>query len=72
MNGEGDVAEKKDSKQHVEGINRLVAEARKYYKVAKADNNLKIVYFDENEGRHAFPPKIKEEVYHWLDMQLKK
>jgi hypothetical protein len=36
-----------------------------------ADKKLKTICFDENGGGHSFPPKVKEEVYKWLDSYLK-
>jgi hypothetical protein len=35
-------------------------------------DRLKTIYFDENGGFHAFPPKVNETVYAWLDSYLKK
>jgi dienelactone hydrolase len=69
--GNGDDKQRIDSKRHVEGTQLLDAEARKYYKTLGADKKLKTIYFDENGGGHSFPPKVKEEVYKWLDSYLK-
>ena len=33
--------------------------------------NLKFLYFDEEGGRHAIPPKVKKNIYDWLDDQLR-
>lgn len=70
--GNGNDKQKLDSKRHVEGTKLLDTEARKYYKALGVDNKLKTIYFDENGGGHSFPPKVKEEVYQWLDSYLKK
>lgn len=70
--GADDTRQKQNSKRHVEGTQLIDTEARRYYKSADANNNLKTIYFDENGGGHAFPPKVKEQVYHWLDSYLKK
>jgi len=70
--GSVNAKQKMDSKKHVEGTKLLDKEARRYYKAVNADKNLKIIYFDENGGEHSFPPKVKEEVYSWLDSYLKK
>jgi len=67
----GDSKQKMDGKKHIERTQLLEEEARKYYKAVSADSHLKTIYFDENSGEHAFPPKVKEEVYSWLDSYLK-
>jgi len=69
--GNGNSKQQNDSKRHVTGTEVLDAEARRYYKRKNADQNLKTIYFDENGGSHSFPPKVKEEVYQWLDRNLK-
>lgn len=70
--GDGDDKQRLDSKRHVEGTQLLDTEARKYYQALGADKNLKTLYFDESGGNHSFPPKVKKEVYEWLDSFLKK
>lgn len=70
--GKGSDKEKDESKRHVEGTQLLDREARVYYKAKKADDRLKTIYFEEAEGNHIFPLKVKEEVYTWLDGWLKK
>lgn len=70
--GADDERQRQNSKRHAGETQRIDAEARKYYKAANAGNNLKTIYFDEDGGRHAFPPKVKEQVYQWLDSYLKK
>ena len=70
--GDGNDKQKLDSKRHVEGTRLLDAEAGKYYKSLRVNKNLRTIYFDENGGGHSFPPKVKEEVYEWLDSYLKK
>lgn len=70
--GAGDAKQIQDSKRHVEGTQLLYTEAKKYYVSENVGNQLKVIYFDENGGAHSFPPKVKEEVYAWLDSYLKK
>jgi len=70
--GNGDDKQKLDSKRHAEGTKLMEAEAGIYYKALNAGNSLKTIYFDEGGGAHAFPPKVKEEVYNWLDAYLKR
>ncbi len=60
------------SEEHVKSTERLYQTAMKYYERENANDKLKVVYFDEDKGRHAFPPKVKEGVYTWIDSYLKK
>lgn len=69
--GKGDVSEEYYSKKHVKETETLASEAGEYYKIKKAEKNLKIIYFDEEGGNHAIPPKVKEEIFNWLDSNLK-
>lgn len=41
-----------------------------YRRVGKPDN-FQVIYFDEDGGRHAFPPNVKSRVYNWIDQHLK-
>lgn len=34
-------------------------------------SDIETVLFEENEGRHCFPPQLKEQAYKWLDSHLK-
>lgn len=42
-----------------------------YLKEGKG-NGLDTLLFEENGGRHSFPPKVKEQAYQWLDEHLRK
>ncbi len=58
------------SKWHVESTKKLVRKARvKYSEIGESDN-LEVIYFDENNGYHSFPPNIKNKVYEWIDKQM--
>lgn len=70
--GNGTEKERVESARHVRDTELLYAEALKYYKAAKTESKLKVIYFDEANGNHCFPPRIKEQVYEWLDSYLKK
>jgi hypothetical protein len=49
----------------------MVAYARKTYQESEADAHLSAIYFDEDEGNHAFPPGVRASAYRWLDGYLK-
>lgn len=34
-------------------------------------SDIETVLFEENGGRHCFPPLLKEQAYQWLDTHLK-
>lgn len=59
------------SKKHVESTKRIEEYAKKRYKKLEAESALKTIYFDENDGDHAFPPGVKREAYEWIDKYLK-
>ena len=59
------------SKAHVEETRVIENHARDRYSQLNASDNLKVIYFDEGGGNHAFPPNVKEEAYQWLDGHLK-
>jgi dienelactone hydrolase len=69
--GKEDDKEKVNSIDHVKGTQILYNEAFSYYATVKSDKNLKVIYFDEDGGRHAFPPKLKRQVYEWIDSYFK-
>ncbi|MEM1219159.1 MAG: prolyl oligopeptidase family serine peptidase [Bacteroidota bacterium] len=48
-------------------MERYVSQA--YANYGKSEN-LKFLYFDEEGGRHAIPPRVKKNIYGWLDAQL--
>lgn len=70
--GKEDEKEKANSISHVKDTKTLYDESFKKYNSQKSGKNLKVIYFDEDNGRHAFPPKVKDEVYAWIDSYLKK
>lgn len=70
--GKGDAREKLNSANHVKSTQQLYREALPYYAKTNSVKNLQVIYFDENEGKHSFPPVVKERVYQWIDSYLKK
>lgn len=70
--GMGDEVDEYYSKKHVKGTETLASEAGKYYTIKGAEKNLKTIYFDEEGGNHSIPPKVKVEIFNWLDSNLKK
>jgi dienelactone hydrolase len=64
-------AEKANRAEHVAMTKRLETTAKKYYQWKGAANNLTAIYFDENNGQHSYPAKVKEETFLWLDKLLK-
>lgn len=70
--GDGDSGQRAASAAHVANTRALEAKARARFVAAKAGSQLVTLYFEENGGAHSFPPKVKEEVYRWLDVQLKR
>ena len=58
------------SEKHVEETRQIEAHARETYRELDANDNLRVIYFDESGGNHAFPPGIKEQVYQWLDEHI--
>ncbi|MDO3641102.1 S9 family peptidase [Mucilaginibacter sp. L3T2-6] len=63
--------EKTKSIDHVKATRLLYNEALPYYATLKSGKDLKVIYFDEDGGRHAFPTKLKRQVYEWIDSYLK-
>lgn len=60
------------SQDHVQETKEMVHYAQQNYTAHKASGALDAIYFDEEGGNHAFPPKVKEQAYQWLDKYLKK
>jgi acetyl esterase/lipase len=58
----------KDDNFDVGGVKKAVTEAQKVYDLLGQPKNLVARYPD---CEHDFPPEIREEVYDWLDQQLK-
>jgi len=58
------------SKKHVAETQEIEARARKCYECDSASRNLQAIYFDENGGKHDFPPIVREQTYAWLDQNL--
>jgi hypothetical protein len=59
------------SKAHVQETRDMEAHARKTYLQYHVGDNLKVIYFDENDGNHDFPPQVREQSYKWVDRHLK-
>ena len=56
-----DVEEYKHIEQYVQPV----------YDQLGATDQFKVIYFDEEGGRHAMPPNLKKTIYAWLDAHLK-
>jgi hypothetical protein len=69
--GQDNPKNKASSIDHVKSTEKLYNEAFSYYKKLESGENLKAIYFDEGGGRHAFPPKVKKQVYAWIASYLK-
>jgi dienelactone hydrolase len=69
--GQENAQNKTNSTNHVKSTQKLYNEALSYYKNLKLGKNLKVIYFDEDGGRHGFPPKVKKQVYAWIASYLK-
>ena len=41
------------------------------YKRQGSADHFKVLYFDEDGGQHAMPPRTKQEIYDWIDTYLK-
>lgn len=70
--GKEDTKEKSQSTDHIRSTEKLYNGALSYYKKLTSGENLKVIYFGEDGGRHAFPPKVKDQVYDWIASYLKK
>lgn len=40
--------------------------------LSNGGKDIETLLFEENGGRHCFPPKVKEKAYSWLDRHLKR
>lgn len=40
--------------------------------LSNGGKGIETLLFEENGGRHCFPPKVKEKAYSWLDRHLKR
>lgn len=69
--GKGTPEKEAKSKEHVNSTKRMVETAEEYYADHNATSNLRTIYFDDEGGKHSFPPSIRKNVYQWLDMHLK-
>ncbi|WP_157491180.1 S9 family peptidase [Flammeovirga sp. SJP92] len=58
------------SKRHVASTEKMVAQAKTTNSEKGVENNIEVIYFDENNGQHSFPPKVKEEVFNWIDNKI--
>ena len=59
------------SKLDVDEYKQIEEYVRPIYRMYNAENNFEVVYFDEEGGRHALPPQLKQRVYDWIDSHLK-
>jgi dienelactone hydrolase len=67
----GDETQRLKSKEHVAETKRIEEHARQRYRELNVSENLRVIYFEENNGYHSFPPGVKQQVYQWLDSHLK-
>jgi dienelactone hydrolase len=49
----------------------MIEYAKKEYAKYGASDKIQMNVFEENNGLHSFPEKVKSEAYEWLDRQLK-
>lgn len=61
----------KFSKLDVDEYKHIEEYVKPAYEEYNAEEKFKIIYFDEEGGRHAFPPNVKSKVYTWIDSYLK-
>jgi len=61
----------KQNNDHVNRTKNIENYAQKRYSEMGASDNLKTIFFDENEGRHSFPHSIRQFAYKWIDGYLK-
>lgn len=59
------------SEAHVQETRDMEAHARRRYRELNADHALRVEYFDDQGGDHAFPPRVREVAYAWLDSTLR-
>lgn len=48
----------------------MEAHARERYSKLGASAELKVIYFDEDGGNHAFPAQVRQQAYQWLGQHL--
>lgn len=68
--GQDDPADKTFSEAHVAETRKMEAHARKRYAKLGASSDLRVIYFDEDGGNHAFPPHVRAQTYEWLRQRL--
>ena len=61
----------KFSRLDVDEYKQIERYVRPVYEQLNASDQFRVVYFDEEGGRHAMPPNLKETIYAWLDAHLK-
>ena len=59
------------SRGHVERTLNIEKYAMRRYKDLGAEDNLRVIYFEENGGFHSFPDSVRTTAYNWIDEQLK-
>lgn len=68
--GQDNPRDKSSSEAHVAETRRMEAHARERYSKLGASAELKVIYFDEDGGNHAFPPQVRQQAYQWLGQHL--
>jgi dienelactone hydrolase len=68
--GRDNSADKAFSEAHVAETRRMETRARERYSKLGACPELKVIYFDEDGGNHAFPARVREQAYQWLQQHL--
>ncbi|MBC7936603.1 MAG: prolyl oligopeptidase family serine peptidase [Rhizobacter sp.] len=69
--GKENSRQRENSKRHVASTLQLVEESTVAYKAKNVGEHLQTIYFDEEGGRHSFPPGVKAKAFGWLDKYLK-
>jgi dienelactone hydrolase len=59
------------SEAHVAETKEIHDHALQRYRKLNSEDHLKVIYFDENNGWHLFPPKVKEQSFDFIDQFLK-
>ena len=59
------------SEQHAEETRTMEAHARRRYDALGASSALRVEYFEDEGGNHAFPLRLRNLAYDWLDANLR-
>ncbi len=68
--GRDNSVDKASSEAHVAETRKMEAHARDRYSELGESAKLKVIYFDEDGGNHAFPPGVRLQAYRWLQQHL--